>query len=59
MDIMQGTNMKYLIESMTGHEWDKLQTFDKYILWRYFVLTVSLTSVLWILSKAEQRAITD
>ena len=30
MDLLQGTNMKYLIESMTGHNWEKLDTFDKY-----------------------------
>jgi hypothetical protein len=31
MDLLQGTNMKYLIESMTGHDWNKLDTFDKFV----------------------------
>lgn len=31
MDILRGTNMKYLIESMTGHSWQKIDSFDKYI----------------------------
>lgn len=28
MDLLRGTNMKYLVQSMTGRDWEKLQTFE-------------------------------
>ena len=39
MDLLQGTNMKYLIESMTGHNWNKLDTFEKFV-YNWFYLFV-------------------
>ena len=39
MDLLQGTNMKYLIESMTGHDWNKLDTFEKFV-YNWFYLFV-------------------
>ncbi len=29
MDILQGTNMKYFIESFTGHKFERIQSFDQ------------------------------
>ena len=34
MDILRGTNMKYLLQSYTGQKNDKFQSFEKY----YFLM---------------------
>ena len=29
VDLLQGTNIKVLIEILTGHQWEKLQSLEK------------------------------